>query len=72
MTVETHDLVQPLLGAFAVDALDEAQTGTVAAHLGSCLPCRRQVADFREVTGVLTIPVVAVGDLWQRLERALG
>ncbi len=42
-----------LLAEFAAGALDEASTLVVAAHLALCAQCRRAVADFECIGGVL-------------------
>ncbi|MGH9265491.1 MAG: anti-sigma factor domain-containing protein [Acidimicrobiales bacterium] len=50
----THEEAAELLGAYALDALDPAEQQAVDGHLAGCAPCRAEVADHREVAGLLT------------------
>src|SRR4051794_4191002 len=45
--------VIPLLGAYALGALDEQEVSTVQEHLASCPPCRQEAQDLRELTTAL-------------------
>lgn len=45
MTDDTHD-VQSLLGAYAMDALDDSERDTVERHLISCPACAAEAADL--------------------------
>lgn len=46
---DSHDL----LGAYCTDALDRQQRAAFEEHLVACPACRAEVAEFREVLGVL-------------------
>ena len=50
----THEEAAELLGAYALDALDPAEHQAVDRHLEKCAACRTEVADHREVAGLLT------------------
>jgi hypothetical protein len=64
---------EDLLNAFADESIDPPDRADVERHLASCAPCRRTVADLREVlraAGALELrepPVRA----WSRIERAI-
>lgn len=49
----THDDLQELLGAFAVDAVEPDEAAAVEAHLVECPRCRAEVAELREVAALL-------------------
>jgi len=74
----THDEIEELLGAYALDALDADERQTVEAHLESCPRCRAEVAAHREVAGLLGNaavagdgPAVAPDALWDRIASSL-
>lgn len=48
-----HEEVFEMLGAYALEALDEADTALVQAHLSVCEDCRRELAGFMEVAARL-------------------
>lgn len=50
----SHEEVTDLLGAYALDALDPAEHQAVERHVEGCPACRREVAEHREVAGLLT------------------
>ena len=50
----THEEVTDLLGAYALDALEPAEHEVVDRHLQGCRACRSEVAEHREVAGLLT------------------
>jgi anti-sigma factor RsiW len=56
MDVARHDEVQELLGAYALDAVDPDEAEQVERHLAICARCRAEVADHREVAGLLAYP----------------
>lgn len=67
-----HDVVQELLGAYALDAVDPEERARVEAHLPSCQWCRAEVAEHHEVAGLLArIDGVAPPHLWDRIESAV-
>ncbi|WP_235734506.1 anti-sigma factor [Nocardioides alcanivorans] len=45
--------IHALSGAYAVDALDDAERVAFEAHLAVCGDCRIEVAELREATGLL-------------------
>src|SRR5439155_19353504 len=49
----THHDIQELLGAYALDAVDDDERGVIEAHLADCPRCRAEVADDREVAAFL-------------------
>ncbi|HEY9559045.1 MAG TPA: anti-sigma factor [Acidimicrobiales bacterium] len=49
----THDEVQDLLGAYALDAVDDDERALVEDHLAECPRCRAEVHDHREVAALL-------------------
>jgi hypothetical protein len=68
----THDEVQDLLGAYALDAVEGDEADAVELHLRDCARCRaevethRQTAAFLSYTGEAAPPVV-----WDRIAQAL-
>jgi len=50
----SHDEATSLLGAYALDALEPAELQTVDRHVQSCKACLAEVAEHREVAGLLT------------------
>jgi hypothetical protein len=48
-----HEEVFEMLGAYALEALDEADIALVQAHLSECEDCQRELAGFMEVTARL-------------------
>jgi len=53
MTTAAHREVQELLGAYALDALDDGERGRVEGHLPTCPRCRAEVDDHLQVAGWL-------------------
>jgi anti-sigma factor RsiW len=65
----THDEVEELLGAYALDATSEDERARVEAHLASCAKCQAEVAAHRE-----TVAMMALGTgseppagLWEKI-----
>ncbi len=50
----SHEDVADLLGAYALDALEPAELQAVDRHVNSCPTCLAEVAQHREVAGLLT------------------
>ena len=50
----SHAEVADLLGAYALDALEPAELQAVDRHVQGCQACRSEVAEHREVAGLLT------------------
>lgn len=76
----THSDLEELMGAYALDALDPAETAEVERHLETCPRCRAEVAAHREVAAILgntagTLgeagPVEAPAYLWGRIAASL-
>ena len=53
--MDVHDLT----AAYALDALDPAETDTYEEHLGQCEECREQLAELNEPVGALAFGAVA-------------
>ena len=68
----SHEEVNELLGAYALDALEPAEHQAVERHVEGCPVCRREVAEHREVAVLLTpgwgTPPAAV---WDRIAASL-
>jgi anti-sigma factor RsiW len=46
-----HGSVGELMGAYALDACEEHETGAIEAHLAECAECQTEAARLREVAG---------------------
>jgi len=68
----SHPEVIDLLGAYALDALEPAEFQAVDRHVQGCHPCLVEVADHREVAGLLT-PGWAKppAGLWEKIASSL-
>ena len=53
----TNADVHALAGAYALDALEPAETADFEEHLQSCGSCRDEVRSLRGATGALAIDV---------------
>ena len=53
MNVISHQEIQELLGAFALDAVDDDERDLIEAHLAGCPRCRAEVATHRETAALL-------------------
>lgn len=72
MTVQGHDGVEELLGAYALDAVDADEADRVERHLAVCARCRAEVAEHREVASLLAYPgAAAPGEVWDRIAGKL-
>src|SRR5437870_7042409 len=49
----SHRAIEELLGAYALDAVDNDEREVIEAHLVDCPRCRAEVADDREVAAFL-------------------
>lgn len=68
----THEQVQELLGAYALDAVDSDEAVAIEAHLSECPRCRAEVADLREVAGLLShAGADAPEGVWDRIAASL-
>lgn len=69
----THEEIEALLGAYALDALEPDEAAMVAAHLRECIRCSVEVAQGHEVAGLLANSGGdAPGELWNRIADRLG
>ncbi len=55
MSAATH--VTDLLAAYALDCLDEAESGVVSEHLAECADCRAALRSYQTVTDQLALAV---------------
>ena len=69
----THDDVQLLLGAYALDAVDDAERAEVEDHLRECARCRAEVAEHRETAAFLAhAGADAPATLWDDIAAAIA
>ena len=69
----THDELQELLGAYAIDAVDQDEAAAVDAHLAECPRCRAEVAELREVAALLgQSGSDAPEGVWDRIAASLA
>lgn len=54
-----NDDIHALIGAYAVDAVTDAERAEFEEHLAACAPCRVELAGLREVTASLGASVPA-------------
>lgn len=67
-----HDEIAELLGAYALDAVDDAERGAVEEHLLVCARCRAEAAEHREVASLLAHSGADAPDgLWDRIVGSL-
>ena len=68
----SHAEVNDLLGAYALDALDPGEHEAVDSHVQGCPACLAEVAEHREVVGLLT-PGWArpPAGLWEKIAASL-
>lgn len=64
----SHDEVEGLLGAFALDAVDQDEWEAIELHLRGCPRCRAEVAEHREVAALLAHTGAPAPDgVWSRI-----
>lgn len=69
----THEELQSLLGAYALDAVDPDEAVLVENHLRECPRCRAEVAELREVAGLLgQSGSDAPEGVWDRIAASLA
>lgn len=73
MTSRTsHEEIQSLLGAYALDAVDGPEAELVELHLRECPRCRAEVVEHRETAGFLgSAPAPAPAHLWDGIAAGL-
>lgn len=63
-----HDEAAALLGAYALDAVSEEEAALIAAHVAECPRCSAELAEHREVAGMLgNMGGDAPRELWDRI-----
>ncbi|MEY2450026.1 MAG: hypothetical protein QOH79_3502 [Acidimicrobiaceae bacterium] len=68
----THDELQELLGAYAIDAVERDEAAAVDAHLLECPRCRAEVAELREMAALLAHSGADAPDgVWDRISSSL-
>ncbi|HEY1989598.1 MAG TPA: anti-sigma factor [Acidimicrobiales bacterium] len=72
MPEPTHDEIEELLGAYALDALEPEETAQVERHLRECVRCVIEVGQHHEVTGLLANSGGDASDeLWHKIAQRL-
>lgn len=72
MSALRHPDVEDLLGAYALDALDDDERDAVEHHLRDCPRCRAEVADFRETAALLAYGgAEAPPGIWEKIQASL-
>ncbi|MET0726778.1 MAG: anti-sigma factor [Acidimicrobiales bacterium] len=67
-----HDEITQLLGAYALDAVDDDERVELQAHLVDCARCRAEVQEHQEVASLLAHSGSdAPEGLWQRIADSL-
>jgi len=68
----THDELQSLLGAYALDAVEDDEARDVERHLRECPRCRAEVANHRETAALMaSVGAEAPAGVWDRISAAL-
>jgi len=68
----SHQDIQELLGAFALDAVDADERDVIEVHLAACPRCRAEVAGHRETAALLAHRGdTAPEGVWDRIAEAL-
>ncbi len=69
----THEEIQELLGAYALDAVDRGTEAIIELHLESCIRCSTEVAQHHEVAALLANSGGAPpAELWDGIARQLN
>jgi hypothetical protein len=69
----SHEAASELLGAYALDAVDDDELIDLEEHLASCPRCRAELDGLREAAGALGNSVEQPpGELWTRISEQLG
>jgi anti-sigma factor RsiW len=64
--------IEELIGAYALDAVDDDEREAVERHLAVCPRCRAELADHLEVAAMLAYEgAPAPDDVWERIESSL-
>lgn len=68
----SHQEIQQLLGAFALDAVDSDEAAAIEGHLATCPRCKDEVREHREVASLLAYAgTPAPEGIWERLAATL-
>ena len=68
----THEQLQELLGAYALDAVDADEAEAVELHLRDCPRCRDEVENHREAAALLAhVGAPAPAGVWDRITEQL-
>ena len=68
----THEELQDLLGAYALDAVDPGEASEIEDHLRGCPRCRAEVAAHRETAAFLAhAGADAPPELWDRIAGSI-
>jgi len=68
-----HDEIAELLGAFALDAVTDEERDVVDAHLRTCVRCRAEVEEHRNVASMLAhTGGTAPEGVWERIAGELA
>lgn len=68
----SHNEIEELLGAFALDAIEADETAEIERHLQTCPRCRDEVRNHREVAALLAYQGAdAPAGLWDRIAQSL-
>jgi anti-sigma factor RsiW len=68
----THEDIVELLGAFALDAVDDDERDVIEAHLAGCPRCRAEVEGHRETAALLAHSGERAPEgVWDRIAEAL-
>ena len=68
----SHGEIKELLGAYALDAVDDDEREAVDRHLEGCVPCQTEVAEHREVASLMAVGwVPAPEGIWDRIAASL-
>ncbi|MGH2654108.1 MAG: anti-sigma factor [Actinomycetota bacterium] len=68
-----HEEIRELLGAYALDSVDDAERLELERHLEGCATCREEVAEHREVAALVSGPEERPPDhVWARIRAQLG
>jgi hypothetical protein len=73
MTEPSHDELRDLLGAYALDAVDDFERGAVERHLATCADCRSEVDQHLAVAAMMAQADSPVPDgLWDRVRAGIS
>jgi anti-sigma-K factor RskA len=72
MTERSVPEIEELIGAYALDAIDDDEREAVEQHLVVCPRCRAELAEHREVAALLAYDgSPAPADLWDRIVESI-